>query len=133
MEFPKGPEVKDYADIPGTYVMDAQQSRRGYHLNMFCMSLNEEPNRQKFAENETSYMTQFDVTPAQQQAVVDRDYLEMLRLGGNIYYIFKIAMLDRKSMQYVGGQMSGMTEEAFKQMMIDGGRSVEGNRRVGEA
>ena len=125
--------MKDYADIPGTYVMDSQQSRRGYRLNMFCMSLNEEANRQKFAANETSYMEQLGVSPEQQQAVVDRDYLELLRLGGNIYYIFKIAILDRRSMQYVGGQMSGMTEEAFMQMMIDGGRSVEGNRRVGEA
>ena len=124
--------MKDYADIPGTYVMDSQQSRRGYGLNMFCMSLNEEANRQKFAENETSYMEQFGVPPDQQQAVVNRDYLELRRLGGNIYYSFKIAIFDRKSMQYVGGQMSGMTEEAFMQMMIDGGRSVEGNRRVGE-
>jgi protocatechuate 4,5-dioxygenase alpha chain len=31
-------------------------------------------------------------------------------------------------MQFVGGQMSGISEEAFKQMMLDGGRPIEGNR-----
>ena len=30
---------KQYDDIPGTVVFDSDQARRGYHLNMFCMSL----------------------------------------------------------------------------------------------
>ena len=33
-------EPRDYDDIPGTYVFDGEHSRKGYHLNMFCMSLN---------------------------------------------------------------------------------------------
>ena len=31
---------RDYDDIPGTYVQDAVHLRKGYHLNMFCLSLN---------------------------------------------------------------------------------------------
>ena len=124
--------MKDYADIPGTYVFDGEHSRKGYRLNMFCMSLNEAANRELFAQDESAYLEGRGLTPEQQQAVLDRDYLEMLRLGGNIYYTFKIAMFDRRSMQYVGGQMSGMTEEEFKEMMIGGGRSIDGNRRTGE-
>ena len=124
--------MKEYADIPGTYVMDGEHSRKGYRLNMFCMSLNEQANRDAFALDETAYIDEFGITPEQKRAVLDRDYLAMLRLGGNIYYTFKIAILDGKSMQFVGGQMSGISEQEFKQMMLDGGRPIEGNRRTGE-
>ena len=124
--------MKDYADIPGTYVFDGEHSRKGYRLNMFCMSLNEAANRELFAQDESAYLEGRGLTPEQRKAVLDRDYLELLKLGGNIYYTFKIAAFDRRSMQYVGGQMSGMTEEEFKEMMIGGGRPIDGNRRTGE-
>ena len=124
--------MKDYADIPGTYVFDGEHSRKGYRLNMFCMSLNEAANRELFAQDESAYLEGRGLTPEQRKAVLDRNYLELLKLGGNIYYTFKIAMFDRRSMQYVGGQMSGMTEQEFKEMMIGGGRSIDGNRRRGE-
>jgi len=54
----------------------------------------------------------------------------MLRVGGNIYYTFKLAIFDGLNMQQVGAAMSdtSMTMEDFQQMMLDGGRSIEGNR-----
>lgn len=124
---------KAYDDIPGTYVMDGAHCRKGYRLNMLCMSLNDADNRAEFGRDEAGYIDKFGVTDEQKQAILERDYLELLRLGGNIYYTFKIAIFDRKSMQYVGGQMSGITEEAFREMMIGGGRSVDGNRVKGES
>lgn len=124
--------MKPYDDIPGTYVMDGAHSRKGYRLNMFGMSLNQADNREAFARDEAGYLARFDLTQAQRQAVLSRDYLEMLRLGGNIYYVFKIAAHDGRSMQHVGGQMSGVSEDEFRQMMIEGGRSIDGNRREGE-
>ena len=39
---------KPYADVPGTTIFDAEQARKGYHLNMFCMSLMKAPNRERF-------------------------------------------------------------------------------------
>ena len=123
---------KAYDDIPGTYVMDGAHCRKGYQLNMFCMSLNQADNRAQFAADEAAYLDRFAMTDAQKQAVLDRDYLALLQLGGNIYYTFKIAIFDNRSMQYVGGRMSGITEDEFRQMMIDGGRPIDGNRRVGE-
>jgi protocatechuate 4,5-dioxygenase alpha chain len=123
---------KPYDDIPGTYVFDGEHARKGYHLNMFCMSLNKAENRQAFQADEVAYLDKYPMTPAQKQAVLQRDWIGMLRLGGNTYYTFKIAIFDGLSMQNVGGQMSGMTEDEFKQMMIDGGRSPEGNRYKSE-
>ena len=55
----------------------------------------------------------------------------MLRLGGNIYYTFKIAVFDQLSMQHVAALMSGnaaMTVDDFRQMMLAGGRPIDGNR-----
>ena len=117
---------RDYDDIPGTYVFDGEHHRKGYHLNMFCMSLNDPANRDEFREDEEAYLDQWDLTPEQRAAVLNRDWLEMLRLGGNIYYTFKIAIFDGLSMQAVGGMMSGVSEAEFKQMMIDGGRKPHG-------
>lgn len=119
---------REYQDIPGTYVMDGQHCRKGYHLNMFCMSLNKAENRDEFRQDEAAYLDKFKLTDEQKKAVLNRDWLGMLRLGGNIYYTFKLAIFDGRSMQFVGGAMSDVTEEEFRQMMIAGGRQVEGNR-----
>ena len=125
---------RDYDDIPGTYVQDASHLRRGYHLNMFCMSLNQAGNREEFRADEAAYLDRFPMTGAQRQAVLARDWLEMLRLGGNIYYTFKLATFDGLTMQHVGAAMSGtgMSVEEFRQMLLDGGRPIEGNRSKGE-
>ncbi len=125
--------ARDYDDIPGTYVFDGRGSQQGYQLNMFCMSLNAEANRERFRADEEAYLDGFDLTSQQRRAVIERDWLGMLQLGGNIYYTFKLAALDGLSMQDVGGAMSGVSGGEFAQMMIDGGRPVDGNRRTGEA
>ena len=124
--------ARDYDDIPGTYVFDGRRSQQGYHLNMFCMSLNAEANREHFRTDEAAYLAGFRLTPQQRTAVLERDWLGLLQFGGNIYYTFKLAIFDGLSMQDVGGAMSGVSGGEFAQMMIDGGRPIEGNRRTGE-
>ena len=125
-----GREARDYDDIPGTYVFDGEHSRKGYHLNMFCMSLNSQQNRDLFRHDEEAYIDRFALSEEQKNAVLERNWLEMLRIGGNIYYTFKLAIFDGLSMQDVGAMMSGadMSAEEFRQMMLDGGRPIEGNR-----
>ena len=125
---------RDYDDIPGTYVQDAAHLRKGFHLNMFCMSLNRSDNRDEFRANEEAYLNRFPTTQAQREAVLNRDWLGLLRLGGNIYYTFKLAAFDGLTMQHVGALMSGtgMTVEEFRRMMVEGGRPIEGNRSKSE-
>jgi len=122
---------KTFNDIPGTYVFDGDHARKGYHLNMFCMSLNDAANREAFRQDERAYLAGFPITAEQRQAVLNRDWLGMLQLGGNVYYTFKLAAFDGLSMQAMGGAMSGVSEGEFTQMMIDGGRSPDGNRFTG--
>ena len=68
----------------------------------------------------------------QKQAVLDRDLNRCIALGGNIYFLAKIGATDGKSFQQMAGSMTGMTEEEYRDMMVKGGRSVEGNRYTGE-
>ena len=124
----------DYHDIPGTYVQDGAHYRLGYHLNQFCMSLNSADNRASFSADEAGYLDRYRLTDEQRRAVLERDWLGLLQAGGNIYFTFKLAALDGLTMQDVGAKMSGtgMTTEEFRAMMLDGGRSIEGNRSKSE-
>jgi len=123
---------KPYLDIPGTTIFDADQSRMGYHLNQFCMSLMKAPNRERFKANERAYLDEWAMTEDQKLGVLSRDLNRCIALGGNIYFLAKIGATDGKSFQQMAGSMTGMSEEEYRNMMIGGGRSVEGNRYIGE-
>jgi len=123
---------KEYDDLPGTVVFDADQARKGYHLNMFCMSLMKAENRAAFKQNERAYLDQWPMTEAQKQAILKRDWNEMLQLGGNIYFTAKIAATDGLSFQQIAAMMTGKTQAEYADMMLKGGRSPEGNRSKSE-
>lgn len=119
---------RDYHDIPGTVVFDGEQSRLGYHLNMFCMSLMKADNRAAFKADEAACLARFPMSEDQRRAVLDRDWNRMIALGGNIYFTSKIAATDGLSFQQIAAIMSGVTQPEYAQMMLGGGRSIEGNR-----
>lgn len=119
---------KPYKNIPGTVIFDAEQSRKGYWLNQFCMSLMQPQNRERFRSGERVYLDEWDMTEDQKQAVLDRDLNRCVELGGNIYFLAKIGATDGKSFQQMAGSMTGMTETEYRDMMLSGGRSADGNR-----
>ena len=123
---------KPYLDVPGTTIFDAEQSRKGYHLNQFCMSLMQAANRDRFKADERAYLDQWPMTEDQKLGVLSRDLNRCIALGGNIYFLAKIGATDGKSFQQMAGSMTGMTEDEYRAMMVSGGRSVQGNRFVGE-
>ncbi|MFC3077651.1 protocatechuate 4,5-dioxygenase subunit alpha [Phenylobacterium terrae] len=123
---------KPYHDIPGTVLFDAEQSRKGFHLNQFCMSLMKAENREAFKADERAYLDRWPMSEEQKQAVLDRDWNRMIALGGNIYFTSKIAATDGLSFQQIAAKMSGVSQEEYAQMMLSGGRSVEGNRSKSE-
>jgi protocatechuate 4,5-dioxygenase alpha chain len=121
-----------FKDIPGTIIFDGTQSRLGFHLNQFCMSLMQTAHRTAFKADEAGYLQRFPMTPEQRQAVLDRDYNGMIALGGNIYFLAKIGATDGHSFQYLAARMSGVAEEDYRAMMLAGGRSPDGNRSKSE-
>jgi protocatechuate 4,5-dioxygenase alpha chain len=119
---------QDYDDIPGTFVFDAERSRQGYGINMFCMSLMKDENRKAFKANEAEYLKKFRLTPEQTEAILERNYNRMLELGGNIYFTAKLGATDGHSFQHLAAVMTGASQQDYAAMMLGGGRSVEGNR-----
>ena len=123
---------KEYHDLPGTVVFDADKAREGYHLNMFCMSLMKAENRAAFKANERVYLDQWPMTEAQKQAILARDWNRMLELGGNIYFTAKLGATDGLSFQQLAAKMTGSTQAEYAEMMLKGGRSVNGARSKAE-
>ena len=124
---------KPYLDIPGTTIFDAEQSRKGFHLNQFCMSLMKAENRERFKANQRAYLDEWPMSEDQKQAVLTADLNRAIALGGNIYFLAKLGATHGKSFQQMAGSMTGMTEIEYRDMMIAGGRSANGNRVIGES
>jgi len=124
----QGNAGRDYDDIPGTIVFDAERSRQGYGINMFCMSLMKDENRKAFKADEAAYLKKFPLSPEQTDAILKRNYNRMLELGGNIYFTAKLGATDGHSFRHLAAVMTGSTQDDYAKMMLEGGRSVEGNR-----
>jgi protocatechuate 4,5-dioxygenase, alpha chain len=120
---------KPYKNVPGTTIFDAEQSRLGYGLNQFCMSLMKAENRERFKKDERAYLDEWPMTEDQKLAVLSRDMNRMISLGGNIYFLAKIGATDGKSFQQMAGSMTGLSEEDYRNMMIGGGRDPKWGRK----
>lgn len=116
-----------YSDIPGTFVFDAQHSRKGYHLNMFMMSLIKPENRDEMKADEEAYLDKFKLTKAQRKVILERDWNGMLEEGGNVYYTLKLAAADGTPYEAAYAAMAGTEREKHREMMLSGGRPPEGN------
>jgi len=105
--------------IPGTTLFDGKAARKGYALNAMCYSFNSAENRAAFLADEEAYCRSFGLNPHQREAVANRDVLGMIEAGGNIYYLAKLAGILGLNVQDVGALQTGMSVEAFKQMLLD--------------
>jgi len=122
--------LAQFEDIPGTRVFTAKRARQGYHLNQFAMSLMKAHNRERWKEDERVYLDAWSLSEDQKQAVLARDYNRMLELGGNIYFLSKIFSSDGIAFAEAVSTMTDMTFPEYRAMMLDGGRSPEGNRSI---
>lgn len=120
----------DFQDIPGTYVFTGDRAIQGRHLNRFCMSLMSPANRARFKADERAYLNEWAMSEAQKDAVVARDFGALLELGGNIFFVLKIAAVDGRTTQSVAASLAGQSPQEFATMMRNGGRRPEGNRSV---
>ena len=120
----------DFSDIPGTYVFDGDRAVQGRHLNRFCMSLMSPANRARFKADQRAYLNEWPMSEPQKQAVIARDFKALLDLGGNIFFVLKLAALDGRPTQSVSASFSGQSTEEYAAMMRSGGRSPQGIRSI---
>ena len=125
---------EEYHDIPGTVGVRRRAARaRGYHLNMFCMSLMKAENRAAFKADERAYLDNLPMTEEQNQAVLNRDWNGMLALGGNIYFTAKLGRHRRAFLpadRRHDDRLRPRTD--YAEMMLEGGRASHGNRSKSE-
>jgi protocatechuate 4,5-dioxygenase alpha chain len=100
--------------LQGTYLFDGIRARKNYALNKMCMSLTKPENRTAFVADELAYCHKFGLDDETAKLVQSRDWIGMVRSGGNIYYVFKLAAIDHISMQHVGAQQNAMTLDQFR-------------------
>jgi protocatechuate 4,5-dioxygenase alpha subunit len=117
-----------FNDIPGTVVFDADLAAKGYQVNSFFFSLMKADNRNAFKADEDAYLSRFAMTDEQRRAIRARDWNKLLRLGGNIFYMLKLSFCDGLSVQQLAGQMTGLSAEGYRDLLLNGGRPIEGNR-----
>ncbi len=109
--------------IYGTTLFDGEQAQQGSQLNKMCFSFNTLDNREDFKRDENQYMERYALTPAQKQAITSRDVLDLIRQGGNVYYLAKFAGILGLDVQDLGALQTGMTREAFCNKLLEAGRA----------
>ncbi len=122
--------LAELEDIPGTRVFTAARARKGYHINQFAMSLMKEDNRTRFKTDERAYMDEWDISEEAKAALLARDYNTLLDLGGNVYFLSKLFSTDGLSFAEAVSTMTDMTFPEYREMMLAGGRSPNGNRSI---
>jgi len=115
----------DYESIPGTYVFDGKRSHSAYALNKMLFSFNHEENRKEFDAGPTAYAIKFGIPDTQREALLAGDFLSLLRMGANIYFMAKMAIPRGVSVQDVGAQFQGISTEEFKENLAKNGEGLE--------
>ncbi|MBD3729315.1 MAG: protocatechuate 4,5-dioxygenase subunit alpha [Sphingomonadales bacterium] len=124
--------LAEFDDIPGTRVYTAARARRGYHINQFAMSLMKAENRERFKADEKAYLDEWDISDEGKAALLARDYNTLLDLGGNVYFLSKLFSTDGLSFAEAVSTMTEYSFPEYRDMMLKGGRSPEGNRSIRE-
>jgi protocatechuate 4,5-dioxygenase alpha chain len=100
--------------IPGTVIFDGTEAQKGYALNKMCYSFNRAANRAAFVRDEDGYCRAYGLTEEQRDAVRRRDVLALVRGGGNVYYLAKLAGIFGLGVQDIGAQQTGVTVDEFR-------------------
>jgi protocatechuate 4,5-dioxygenase, alpha chain len=104
----------EHRRIPGTTIFDGAEAQKGYALNRMCFSLNDAANRALLLADAESYCQRYGLNDQQLDAVLRKDVLALLRAGGNIYYLAKLAGTYGLNVQDIGAQQTGMSVADFK-------------------
>lgn len=107
-------QVDPSRPIDDTKIFDSEQSRQGYRLNKFAMSMTKAENRDAFKADEEAYMATSDLTETEKQLIRDRDWRAIMEEhGGNIYMIMKIGAVLGVGLYQLGAAQRGQTYEEF--------------------
>jgi protocatechuate 4,5-dioxygenase alpha chain len=113
--------MPSFHQIPGTTIFDGAEAQKGLALNKMCFSFNSADNRAEFLRDQDAYCTKYGLSPEQTAAVKSGNVLAMIEVGGNVYYLAKLAGIFGLNVQDIGAQQTGMTVDAFKAKLQSAG------------
>ncbi|MFV0383954.1 extradiol ring-cleavage dioxygenase [Paracoccus sp. (in: a-proteobacteria)] len=99
--------------IAETPLFDREANLQGYKLNKMAMSLGIPANREAFRADEDAFLRSHGLDDETRAAVLARDWHEMVRLGGNLFFILKISAIDPTPITAIGAAQAGMGHEEF--------------------
>ena len=99
--------------IPDIPLFDRARSLRGYRINKAAMGLGQPANREAFLADESAYLDRYGLKAEEKKAVMSRDWREMVRLGGNLFFILKISAVDPVRITEIGAHQAGMDHLDF--------------------
>ena len=115
----------DYEKIPGTYVFDGRIAHASYNINKMLFTFNSEECRSEFDRDPSAYCDKFGVKGEFKECVIQKDFLKMLRLGCNIYFMAKIAIPRGTSVQDAGAAFQGITTAEFQAKLLKNREGLE--------
>ena len=99
--------------IKDTYVFELEMSDRGRRINNLAECLTSQENRDQFKADTNAFMDRFQLTEAEKKLIDDNDWLNLVKAGGNIYNVVRIAALFDVGLYPLGAQQLGVSYEEF--------------------
>ena len=94
-------------DEPGTILFTAERAYRGRALNRFCLSLRDPANRTAFLADEHGYGARLALTGDESALVAARDWTGLLRAGGHLQAVLKLAATVGQGLWDIGAHNTG--------------------------
>lgn len=94
-------------DEPGTIEFTAERALAGRALNRFALSLRSPANRAEFLADEPGYLRRFGLPDDQVELVSERDWTGLLRAGGHLQAMLKLAATVGEDLWSIGAHNAG--------------------------
>jgi protocatechuate 4,5-dioxygenase, alpha chain len=107
INFVQVPEPAFDLDEPGTIEFTAERALAGQSLNRFALSLRVPGNRASFLGDEAAYMRGFGLTDDEVKLVSERDWTGLLRAGGHLQAMLKLAATVGQDLWSIGAHNAG--------------------------
>jgi protocatechuate 4,5-dioxygenase alpha chain len=95
-------------DPPDSYVYTGPMSTAGRDINRFALSLKIPANRATFLIDEDVYMRSFHLSAATMQLVRARHWTGLIKAGGHLQAVLKIAATVGQNLWHIGAHNAGV-------------------------
>ena len=100
-------------DEPGTIEFTAERALAGRALNRFALSLRSPASRAEFLADEAGYLRRFGLTDEEARLAGARDWTGLLRAGGHLQAVLKLAATVGEDLWSIGAHNAGCDREAL--------------------